>query len=353
MGVLGNASLAMAQLPDESPVKPIVEDIEAASIRASDLTNQLLAYAGRGSVTISKVDIAILVREMAKLLEVTISKNVALRYAFAENLPKIEGDVTQLRQLIMNLITNASDAIGERSGTITVSTSIIECDEEYLAHVQMEEKLKPGTYISLEVSDTGDGISDEAMQKILDPFFTTKPMGRGLGLATVHGIVRGHKGALNIYSEVGRGTTFKVLLRSAERSTVVKTRGKKKEDAKNWRGHGTVLIVDDEDIIREVSAQMIAALGFESITASSGWEALEIFKERKKDIQLVLLDEVMPRMDGEEVFTELRRISVVLCSGYTRLDATSRFAGKGLAGFIQKPFTLQLLTEELQVICEK
>ncbi len=355
MGVLGNTSLALAALPEDDSVWTTVKQIETTAMRAADLTNQLLAYSGMGGVTVKTLNLNSLVKEMTKLLEITISKNVALRYNFSDSLPPIEGDATQMRQVIMNLITNASDALGDHSGTISVATGYIDCDETYLAQAYVADHLKPGRYVFLEVSDTGAGMDAETRKKIFDPFFTTKPTGRGLGLATVFGIVRGHNGALKVYSEKGKGTTFKVLFRASERATVVRKRKKQEAAAHEWKGSGKVLVVDDEDIIRQVAGQMLEALGFESFCASSGEEAIEIFG-REKDIRMVLLDEVMPRMDGEQVYTELRRmdpnLKVILCSGYPEKDATARLASKGLAGFVQKPFTLKILSAKIREILE-
>ena len=217
MVILGNTELALFRLSPMSPARDNLQEIEKASDRAAELVNQMLAYSGRGRFVVEPININELVQEMAHLLEISISKKVVLNYHFAENLPTFDGDVTQIRQIIMNLITNASEAIGDNSGFIALSTGAMDCDHAYLNDVNevlqasLDEPLPEGIYTYLEVADTGCGMNAETVEKIFDPFFTTKFTGRGLGMSTVLGIMRGHKGALKIHSEIGKGTTFKVF----------------------------------------------------------------------------------------------------------------------------------------------
>lgn len=348
MGVLGNASLALMELPPESPARESVNHIEKAAMRAAELARQMLAYSGKGRFVIQKINLSKLVEEMTHLLQVSISKKVFLRYNFADNLPAIEGDATQIRQVIMNLITNASDAIGDKSGVITITTGLIETDSTYLESTYLKDDLPGGYYVFLEVSDTGCGMDEETRARIFDPFFTTKFTGRGLGLAAVLGIVRGHKGTVKVYSEAGRGTTFKILLpccdsqEDTQENHVESTR-------KDWVGTGTILIVDDEESVRYISKRILESHGFKVLTANDGREGVKAYEAQKETIDLVLLDMTMPHMDGEEAFRELRLINpdvhVILTSGYTEQEATARFTGKGLAGFIQKPFLPSSLLE--------
>ncbi|KXK36527.1 MAG: Blue-light-activated protein [Candidatus Hinthialibacteria bacterium OLB16] len=348
MGVLGNASLALMELPPESPARESVNHIEKAAMRAAELARQMLAYSGKGRFVIQKINLSKLVEEMTHLLQVSISKKVFLRYNFADNLPAIEGDATQIRQVIMNLITNASDAIGDKSGVITITTGLIETDSTYLESTYLKDDLPGGYYVFLEVSDTGCGMDEETRARIFDPFFTTKFTGRGLGLAAVLGIVRGHKGTVKVYSEAGRGTTFKILLpccdsqEDTQENHVESTR-------KDWVGTGTILIVDDEESVRYISKRILESHGFKVLTANDGREGVKAYEAQKEAIDLVLLDMTMPHMDGEEAFRELRLINpdvhVILTSGYTEQEATARFTGKGLAGFIQKPFLPSSLLE--------
>ena len=300
----------------------------------------MLAYSGKGRFVIQSVDLSEIVQEMSHLLEVSISKKVALRYRFSEALPAVNVDVTQIRQVVMNLITNASDALGDTNGQITVTTDVVECDEAYLREIAFEDALPTGTYVCLEVSDTGCGMDRETISRIFEPFFTSKDTGRGLGLAAVMGIVRGHKGALNVYSEPGKGTTMKVLLPASDGKAISTRDGLKAES--DWRGEGTILIVDDEEMVVRMTVSLFQRGGYETLTAGNGEEAVALYREHQDCIVGVLLDMTMPGMNGEETFAQLRRINpevrVVLTSGYNEQEVTSSLAGKGLAGFIQKPY---------------
>ncbi len=340
MGVLGNAEIALLDLASESPAREELQAISAAAKTAAELTKQMLAYSGKGKFVVQPLNLSKLVEDMAHLLEISISKKVALKYNFAENLPPVEADAAQIRQIVMNLIINASEAVGEKSGVITVTTGVMEADQAYLSETYLDESLKEGYYVYLEVADTGRGMDQKTIDKIFDPFFTTKFTGRGLGLAAVLGIVRGHSGALKVYSQPKRGTTFKVLFPCSEEDAAALTEEVGEDEA--WRGSGTILVVDDEEHVRAIAKKMIERGGFTVITASDGGEAVELFRARADEIVLVLLDLMMPHLDGEETFRELRRIrsdvKAILSSGYNEQEVTSRFVGKGLAGFIQKPY---------------
>jgi PAS domain S-box-containing protein len=361
MVILGNADLALHELSPMSPARGNIQEIERSSKRAAELAKQMLAYSGKGRFVVEPIDVGELSGEMTHLLEVSISKKVLLRYNLAENLPTFDGDVTQIRQIIMNLITNASEAIGDRSGVIALSTGAMDCDRAYLRSVDevlrasLDEPLSEGVYVFIEVADTGCGMSRETIGKIFDPFFTTKFTGRGLGMSAVLGIVRGHRGAIKIYSEEGKGTTFKILFPANKPDDIDVTLEKKAGTEKNnWRGGGTILIADDEETICAVGRQMLELMGFSVLTAADGRVAMKVFREHADEIVCVLLDLTMPHMDGEEAFREMRRlhpgVTVVLCSGYNEQDATQRFAGKGLAGFIQKPFDMATLRTKLMEV---
>ncbi len=350
VGILGNAGLADSSLAPESPAREFLEDIELAATRAADLAKQMLAYSGRGKFAVQPLRLPALIEEMAHLLETSISKKVRLRLDFAPDVPFIEADPTQIRQIVMNLIVNASDAIGDRVGTIAVRTGRMECDRTYLDESSLAAELPEGSYAYFEVTDDGCGMDAETRQRIFDPFFTTKFTGRGLGLAAVLGIVRGHRGAIRVYSEPGRGTTFKVLLPAAED-------WEEELAPRPVSGHESglagrcVLLVDDEEIVRKVARKMLERLGMEVVVARDGNEAVQRFAEDPERFDLVLLDLTMPNLDGEETFRELRRLRsdlrVVLTSGYSEPDLASRFAGKGLAGFVQKPFRSQDVRQAL------
>lgn len=352
-GVLGNASLARMDLPAESPVQPYLEQIEAAATRAADLCKQMLAYSGKGRFVVNRIDLNALIEDTTRLLQVSISKRAVMKFQLSPGLPSVLGDATQLRQVIMNLVINASEAVGEKSGFISVTTGLTRADRAYLAGAYFARDLPEGDYVSLEISDNGSGMSAEVLEKIFDPFFTTKFTGRGLGLAAVLGIVRGHRGALKVFSEPSWGTTFKILfpcVEGAAEELADTTPG-----VANWQGQGRVLIVDDEETVRVTTARMLEALGFTTKLADNGRTGVEEFTANPEDYTLVMLDLTMPHMDGDEAFRLIRELRpdarVLLMSGFNEQEAIARFTGAGLAGFLQKPFTLPALREKIQEIC--
>ena len=285
---------------------------------------------------------------MGHMLKVSISKKAVLRYNFSHPLPTVNADATQIRQIIMNMVINASEAIGDRSGTIAITTGCVECNEAYLQEAWLGDPIPQGLYVFMEVADTGCGMNKETLAKIFDPFFTTKFTGRGLGMAAVLGIVRGHQGAIKVYSEPGKGTTFKVLLPAGEKPVEMI---KDTAALNKWRGSGLALLVDDEETVRTIGKEMMRALGFQVITATDGRDALDKFRENP-DISVVILDLTMPHMDGEQCFRELRQVApqvkVIMSSGFSEHEVAQKFAGKGLAGFIQKPYRLSDLQEILR-----
>jgi len=346
VAVLGNADLLLREFSEGSPAREKVEDIAKASRRAAELCQQMLAYSGKGRFVVEPLRLSDLVSEMAQMLEVSISKKVALEYDFDDCLPAIEADATQVRQIVLNLITNASEAIGDQRGAIRVMTRVVDVSSAFACATHPPEELPAGRYVALEVADTGCGMDAEVREKMFDPFFTTKFTGRGLGLAAVLGIVRGHGGAVDVSSEPGRGTTFRVLFPALEDRPGA-TRRDADREASQWQGSGMVLLVDDEPAVRRLGSRMLESLGFTAVTARDGVEAVELLREHRDRIRCVVLDLTMPQMDGEETFQELRAIRqevpVILSSGYAEQDATQKFSGKGLSGFIQKPYELDAL----------
>ncbi len=348
--ILGNANLADMELPPESPARRTVREIEKASLRAAEMINQMLAYSGKGRFVVLPINLSRLVEEMARLLQTIISKRAVLRFDFAPDLPATEADVTQLRQVVMNLITNASEALGDDDGFITLRTGVVHADRQLLNATYLPgADLAEGPYVYLEVSDTGCGMDADELEKIFDPFFTTKFTGRGLGLAAVLGIVRGHKGAIHIASEPKRGTTFKVLFPASHLDV---TAVEATETSPAWRGTGTILVVDDEETVRGVARKIVEAAGLRVLEAADGRAGLEMFRLHGTEVALVLLDLTMPHLNGEEAFREMRLlrpdVNVVLMSGYNEQEATKYFIGKGLAGFLQKPFRANDLLTVLQ-----
>lgn len=350
--ILGNASLALIRLAPADPARVSVERVERSAQTAADLTRQLLAYSGKGRFVVEPVDLSQVVEDMGMLFKVSVSRKATLKFNLFRDLPRCEADSSQVRQVLINLITNASDALGDQPGTITLGTGVIHADRAYLSRAWLDEDLPAGLYVWLEVSDTGVGMPVETQNHMFDPFFTTKPRGHGLGLSATLGIVRGHKGAIRVYSEPGHGTTIKILFPAISDGRELIAEAKRLDAPAGRRGG--VMVVDDEAEIREFAADVLQELGYTVFTAFDGEDAVALFRLRHAEIDCVLLDMTMPRLSGEETFRALRGIdagvTVMLSSGYNEQDATSRFAGRGLAGFLQKPYTATQLVESVSAM---
>jgi CheY-like chemotaxis protein len=262
-------------------------------------------------------------------------------------------EASQIQQGVMHLVTNASEAIGEAEGLVAIRTALQPYAAEDLARDFPGQSLAPGSFLTLEVSDNGQGMDAETQARIFEPFFTTKFTGRGLGLSAIQGIVRGHRGGIRVYSELGKGTTFKLVFPAGvgPASDVASSM-----EAEAWQGRGTLLVVDDEEDVRIIAEALLRSLGFEVILAADGREALEAYQKAGGTIRAVLMDLTMPHMDGVETFRELRRLDpaccVVLTSGYNEQEAIHDFLGKGLAGFVQKPFLREDLLRALRKALE-
>ena len=350
MAIMGNADLALMRLNPESPAVDNLKRIEQASARAADLAKQMLAYSGKGKFVVEHLDMSRLFEEMLHMLEVSISKKAVLRFNLMHPIPSVEADATQMRQIVMNLVINASEAIGDKSGVIAITTGCMDCDRNYLKDVWLDENISAGLYVYLEIADSGCGMDKTTMTKLFDPFFTTKFTGRGLGMAAVLGIVRGHKGAIKVYSEPNKGTTFKILLPASDRPAELFNGHTHTDD---WKGSGKVLLVDDEETVRGIGREMLQELGFTVITADDGREGVATFKENP-DVAFVILDLTMPHMDGEQCFRVLKQlkpdVKVMISSGYSEQEVSIKFVGKGLAGFIQKPYKLSVLRDAVRGI---
>ncbi len=343
--VLANASLARHDAASGRSVERSLTQIELAARRAADLCQQMLAYAGKGKLASDRLDLSELVRGTAALLEVTISKNTKLDLRLADGLPPVLADSTQLRQIVMNLVINAADAITGRPGLITVTTFTREADAALLHNALGNPDLPPGTYVGLEVADNGSGMTPETIARIFEPFFTTKFSGRGLGLSAVLGIVQGHRGALFVESTPGHGSTFRLLLPATSGRTV--SSAPPFPEAGPVVLRGTVLVVDDEEAVRSIAATVLEMHGATSLTAASGDAALELLRTRGEQIALVLLDLTMPGINGEETLRRMRMLGarqpVILMSGYSETETMQRSTNLGVAGFIQKPFEVATL----------
>ena len=356
VGILANAGLALSDLEPESPVRGTIQQIELAGHRAADLARQILAYSGKGRLIVQPLDLNALVEETAGLLRVSIKKGARLSFSMAPNLPAIEADATQLRQVVMNLVVNGSDAIGDAEGEIRVHTELVEFDREALFDRFPTADLTPGKYISLTVSDTGSGMDVATRERIFEPFFTTKFTGRGLGLAAVLGIVRGHKGALRVESERGLGTTFEVIFPAVDEVATPLERVLRPVPSADWTGAGKILIIDDEDTVRIVTARALVKFGFEVLQAADGQAGVDMYRAHSDELACVLLDMTMPKLNGAEAFQAIRAIRpdarVILMTGYAEEEVSSRFAGQGLSGFVQKPYDLNSLRETIRHVVD-
>ena len=352
VGILGSADLAREDLPEGSPAAVSMANIEKAAKRAADLCKQMLAYSGKGTYAVATVDLRRVIREMTRLLEVSVAKNVVVKYALGEDIPAVNADARQMHQVIMNLVTNASEAIEGRSGIIDVSVSAIDCDDEFLADTIPAGNATPGQYVCVEVRDNGCGMDEQTVAQMFDPFFTTKFIGRGLGLAAVLGIIRGHKGGIKVDSEVGKGTRFRVLFPVAHETVATTEEGEAAHVGESWAGWGCVILADDDEMVRNVGQRMLQKAGFSVLTATNGLEAVGLLQERKEDVTCIVLDLTMPRMGGEAAFRKIREISadvpVLISSGYDEHEIAERFAGKSIAGFVQKPYRTADLLEKVR-----
>lgn len=351
-GIMGNAGLARLEVRDDSPIASYLDHIEKSSTRAADLCRQMLAYSGRGRFMIKTVDIGELIEDAVGLVRRSFFGKVRVVRDIGREVPKVRVDPTQIQQVVMNLLINAGEAIGEREGEILVRTRRIRAVRGSFDRWKHYTEMPEGDYVQLEVVDQGCGMTPETLARVFDPFFSTKFTGRGLGLAAVLGIVRGHKGAIAVESEIGRGTTFRVALPAATENVadtkIVPT------PSPEFIGRGRVLVVDDEETSREVTSRMLSTFGFETTSLSSGVEAVDFLRADPQRFGLVILDLTMPVMDGVETFRAMKKIApnlrVILMSGYNEQEAVQRFSGQGLAAFIQKPFKLQELRELLRSV---
>jgi signal transduction histidine kinase/ActR/RegA family two-component response regulator len=354
-GILGNTSLAIDELPSNSRVRPMLENVMLASERAADLTRQLLAYSGKGRFFVQSSDLSVLVREISNLIHASIPKKVQLRLELAPDLPSVEIDSAQIQQLIMNLVINAAEAIGDdRSGLVVVSTLLREVDQSFIGNNHFAlDPVPPGRYVAIQVRDNGCGMAESVRSHIFDPFFTTKFTGRGLGLAAALGIVRGHHGSIRIDTEPGRGTMFEVLLPAgAARQQAPAPATARRE----LRGSGSVLVVDDEAVVRSVAKATLEHYGYNVLEAENGRDGVRLFRRHADEISVVLLDMMMPVMGGEEALAAIRdvrpNVPVIGSSGYSESVAQERFGGKGLASFLQKPYSARILAERVKQVLD-
>jgi PAS domain S-box-containing protein len=347
--ILGNAELALLHIPAGSEAVGHLERIFSTARRASELSRQMLAYSGRASFEVRSMDVSESVKGIAELLNVSVSKKAEVRFEFGSNLPPINADVAQFNQVVMNLITNASEALGDNPGRITVRTGLQNVTAEFLKECLSDETVTPGEFVFFEVQDTGCGMDDATRARIFDPFYTTKFTGRGLGLSAVLGIMRGHKGAVSVQSAPGVGTNMRMLFPAAPRAT---KRGNPGADLGGWRGSGLVLVVDDEQLLRYVARAQLESMGFSVVEALDGQHAVELFDERPNDFVLAVLDFTMPRMDGDKAAGHMREarpdLPIVLCSGYGAFDLSERLRNQQSIVLMSKPYSLSEMRDSVR-----
>lgn len=351
-GVLAHAELALGELSSGALPERELEGIRSLAIRGSEIVGQLMIYAGQESETLELVDVSGIVEDMLALLKVSVSKHAVVEINLGRNLPPVRANPAQIRQVAMNLITNASEAIGDRDGVIRVTTRLqtVYSDTPAVA----SEELAQGDYVRLEVSDTGRGMTAETQARVFDPFFTTKLAGHGLGLAVVQGIVRSIGGAIRIVSAPGKGTAVQILLPCAEHQEKEKS-STDLPACKETTGvrEATILVVEDEDLLREAILKMLRKVGFMTLEASNGSSALDVIRTCKDPIDLLLLDITLPGTSSREVFEEAKRLRphmrVIASSAYSEETANTWLAGR-FQRFIRKPYRLDQLTDSIRAV---
>jgi PAS domain S-box-containing protein len=351
--IMGYASLAAAEVPEGSRAKDHVEQVLAASASAAELTQQMLAYAGRGRFVFEELDLSRTIEQTMRLLVSAISRDARLSLDLAADLPLIEGDAGQLRQMLLNLANNASDALAGRLGEISIRTGLMWAETGELMSLQSGHVVPSGLYVYVEVADTGSGMDASTLGKIFDPFFTTKFAGRGLGLSAVMGIARAHHGSIRVDSTPGQGTAVRVYFPTLENAAPQTAPARSAETIAQPRT-GAVLVVDDEEPIRRLAQTVLEDAGFTVLPAADGWQALQVFREHRHEIHAVLLDLTMPGMDGAEVFQAIHQLQpesrVLLCSGYNELEVASRLGAKRPSAFLRKPYCPRELLELLRSV---
>jgi len=350
VGIMGNASLAAESLAADHSVRNQLDEIVLAGQKAAHLTRQMLAYAGKGKFVMERLDLSTLIRDTERLLRSSILKHVDLRLDLGAGLPCVEADAGQMQQLIMNLVINAAEAItDQQGGTVLVRTGLQRVDETRVGTQFTGQEVAPGNYVALEVHDSGIGMDEATQARIFEPFFTTKFVGRGLGLSAVSGIVRSHKGELNVISSPGEGATFQVLLPAVSESRKTVESG---SAGAKLEGSGSVLVVDDESCVRNLAQTALKKYGYTVLVAEDAVSAIEILRQARQPIAAVLLDLSMPRMSAQQAVERIQtgwpETRILLSSGYDEEEVLSGFRGTQLAGFLQKPYTPAQLAEKIR-----
>ncbi len=353
VAILGQMSLAQIKMRPESQARTHVDKAVRAAERAADLTQKMLAYSGRGHFSVQPLNLNAIISDNLHLFQASLPKNVRFEANLAPHLPLIDADAGQMQQVVMNLIINGAEALGQQPGRVLVVTRVETLDETHNSHWHyIGTQLPSGTYVALEVHDPGEGMDKDTLPKIFDPFFTTKPTGHGLGLAAVLGIMRGHRGGIFVSSEPKRGTTFKLTfpISNAEREPIVETTAV----SPFTLPLPLVLVIDDEEPVCMAISDILDSQGIRTLAATNGQSGIELYQAYQDDIYLIILDLSMPGLNGEQTFRKLHQINpdvrVLLSSGYNQAEAIQRFDGKELTGFIQKPYSAITLIKKVQQI---
>ncbi|MFN7957323.1 MAG: response regulator [Holophagaceae bacterium] len=339
--IQGFINLAQIQLEPGTPALRHLDSMEQVLRRAADLTRQMLAYSGRGRFIVQPHALNQILQDMNDLVKVTVPKKISLSLDYALGLPPIEADAAQVQQVVLNLLTNASEAMGGQEGAIRIATRAAQLGAEDLAAGFPDQELDPGAYVVLEISDTGCGMGPEALARIFDPFYTTKTTGRGLGLSATLGILRGHRAGIQIDSRPGEGTTFRIYFRATDRPLAVK----EARPRPPWRRlQGTILLVDDEEMVLSSVSDMLESMGLQVQVARDGRQAVAAVQKEGAKLDLVLMDITMPQMDGLEALRQIHQLDpakpVILSSGYTEHESIQDGAGDPAAGFLPKPYSI-------------
>ncbi len=339
VGMMGNSALALEILGPQTPVRDLLSGVLSASEKAASLTRQMLAYSGRGNFVVEQVDLSTLTAEILPLISSSIHRSISVQTGFRTDLPAVEGDRSQLQQIVMNLILNAAEACGTGPGHVNVSTNTRRMQQATLQPYGLPP-IPPGDYVVFQVRDTGCGMDAATQARIFDPFFTTKFTGRGLGLSAVLGIVRAHRGAISIDSTPGRGTIFEVLFPAGP--VPVRASKDSLSTPEAIGGSGVILIVDDEKFVLQLAQATLTRCGYDVLVAEDGRAAVDLFSRESHRVSAVVLDVTLPDMSGDEAMTRLREIhpqvKVIASSGFSESEAIDRFRGHPLAGFLQKPY---------------
>lgn len=350
MAIIGNLDLAMLRMIDMNSDISLLNNAMDGARRAADLTSKMLTYSGKGTFNLHSININESIKENYNLFRSSINNLIDIKIECDDNLPDIKADPEQLTQILMNLIINSSEAIGDNHGLINIKSGIMDCNREYLEKTKLDIVQDPGKYIFIEVTDTGCGMNSEILERIFDPFYSTKFLGRGLGMPAVLGIIKAHKGAIIVDSIIGLGTTIRVLF--PYRTEIIVDLPSVINDVPVSNNTDTyecdsVLIADDDINIRNICKEIIETIGYKTIMAENGSEAVELYKQNRNNICCVLLDLTMPIMDGVEALRQIRTINnnavIILSSGYNESEALRRLKNDKPTGFIQKPYTVNSL----------